>query len=108
MSWVPGKPVIGGNRTNFDVKFAAWEKVLNIDQAGNLTIKATNVTIESSGTVKIKGAATVVIEGAATVELKGAVLKLNQGSKPVARVGDTVTINGPMGIITTGTPTTMA
>lgn len=108
MSWVPGKPVIGGNRTNFDQKFAAWEKVLTIDQAGNLTIKANNVTIESSGVVKIKGAATVVVEAGAVVEVKGALVKLNQGSKPLARVGDTVVVNGPTGTIVAGNPTTQA
>ena len=112
-SWTPGKPTIGVNRSSL---LAALEKVLSVDQAGNVTIKANNVTIESKGTVTIKGAAKVVIESSGAfdlktggvVDLRGSIVKLNNGSRPLARVGDQVAGAGPMGTIVGGNPTTMA
>lgn len=119
-SWTPGTPTIGVNRSAF---LAALEKVVSVDPAGNVTIKAINITLEAAGSIKIKGASAVSIEGMGNVEvkggatievkaggavdLKGGVVRLNGGTHPVARVGDPVTVAGPTGTIINGNPTVM-
>lgn len=110
-SWTPGRPTIGANRPDvaaLEKRLAALEKAISVDPAGNVTIKGINVTIEANATVKIKGAATVSIDASGMVEVKGAQVKLNQGGKPLARVGDPVTVTGPVGTIIAGNPTILA
>ncbi len=111
-----------------DTRLAALENLLNLQKDGSATIKATKlvldaITVEvrsiqsisvkagsqldmrSGSNATLKGGSTVDIEAAATASVKGSLLKLNDGGKPVARLGDTVS---PSGVIVAGSQTIMA
>lgn len=112
-TWNRAMPTIGVGRGDYEQRIAALEKrlaalekVVAVDQSGNVTIKASSFTLDSSSTVKLKGNSTLTLLANGTLEIKGSVVNLN-GGRPVARMGDTVTINGPVGIITSGNPTVM-
>jgi hypothetical protein len=65
------------------------------------------VSIQGAGGVDLRAGAGVNIQGASGVDIRGAFVRLNNGSRPLARLGDSVVAGdrpGP-GQITTGSPT---
>lgn len=68
----------------------------------------------SGGNVKIASAGGLSLQGGATVDIRGAVIKLNGGGRPLARLGDRVTMPATtpgapaLGQISEGSPTVLA
>jgi hypothetical protein len=65
------------------------------------------VSIQGASGVDLRAGAGVNIQGASGVDIRGAFVRLNNGSRPLARLGDSVVAGdrpGP-GQITTGSPT---
>lgn len=87
-------------------KIEALEKTVAVDTAGDVTIRAKSFTLDSTTTVRIKTGAVMTLLSAGRLELQSAAITLN-GGKPLARIGDTVTVTGPVGVIVTGNPTVM-
>ncbi len=78
-----------------------------IQSGKGITVRAaTSIGVQSQVDVSLKAGATATIESTATTHLKGGILKLNDGSKPLATVGSQVQVPGqPIGQIVTGSPT---
>jgi len=74
-----------------------------IESAKKLTVKAMTIEIEGTAlvimkggaSVEVKGGATLVLQGGTVASLKAAVVKLNNGSSPVAAVGSRVVPSAP-------------
>ena len=87
----PGVPSPGASNANLvqkiaalEAKLALLEKALKVGQAGDVVIKATTMTIESSNAVAVKAPtinlqATGVMDlkGGAKLDLKGGIITLN-------------------------------
>ncbi len=92
---------------------------VSIESQGNISINcpiclsigATSVSIKSGSNLGIE-AAIVQIQGQAYVDIKGAPVRLNGGSKPVARTGDmavpTSSAPGAPSVIGLACPTVLA
>jgi hypothetical protein len=93
---------------------ATFDKVRTTTTGGSTgsitTMKSPNgsysISVTNSGIV-LKGPAATIKLTAAIVEINGAKVKLNGCAKPVARVGDVVTLAGA-GTIAQGSPTVCA
>lgn len=79
----PGVPSPGAPNANLvqkiaalEAKLALLEKAVKVGQAGDVVIKATTMTIESSSGVTVK-APTINLQAAAMMDLRAAVIKLN-------------------------------
>lgn len=59
-----------------EAKVALLEKAIKVGQAGDVVIKATNMTIESSTGVAVK-APTINLQAAAKLDLKAGLITLN-------------------------------
>lgn len=64
-------------------------KDATITAIGDVSVSGTNVSVQASGAASFKGA-NVTVEASGVCDVKGSLLKLNGGSKPIARVGDLV------------------
>ncbi len=96
---------------------------IDINAAGSLNLSGTDLNMESDTTMRTQAATTMEIEAGGdmdiaaggdlktgstgTMDLQGALIKLNNGSKPAARVGDTVNTPplGSTGTIISGSST---
>jgi hypothetical protein len=118
-------PQSAGTGSDIEKRLAKLESVIKVGADGGVTIECQGkVRIKSASSIEIDCAATVVVKGGASVDiqagaqlnlkssgmanLQGALLKLNNGSKPLARVGDTVTGSGGPGTIVAGATTVLA
>jgi hypothetical protein len=113
MNWQKGTPQMGEHRGSakmmelearikkLEAQLTKMESVLDIDAGG------TKVELKSKANLKIT-APTIEIEGQGLTEVKGSLLKLNGGTKPIARLGDTVTGGPGSGTIVSGSPSVMA
>jgi len=95
MNWQKGTPQIGEHRASakmmeLEARIAKLEKALRVEANG------TNLVLSCPGTLKIS---------AAIAEINGGILKLNNGSKPVAGVGSMTSGNPGAQTIITGSPT---
>jgi hypothetical protein len=100
MSWQPGKPSIGGHRPDLatleqrviqlEQQLADLMKIVNVEADGAV------VTIASKGVLTLK--ATTVLSA------NGALVKLNNGGKPIGRMGDPIAGNSLIG----GNPAVLA
>jgi hypothetical protein len=100
MSWQPGRPTVGGNRPD---PAALEQRVVQLEQQLAALMKC--IKVEADGaSVTITSAGMMTLRAAAVVELSGALIKLNNGHKPIIRVGDPI-VNG---VLVTGNPTVMA
>ncbi|MBT8070747.1 MAG: hypothetical protein KJO80_09980 [Gammaproteobacteria bacterium] len=112
MNWQKGTPQMGEHRGSakmmelearikeLEAQLKKIESVLDIDSGG------TTVVLKSKSKLKITAPA-VEIEGQSFTEVKGGLIKLNGGTKPVARLGDTVAGGPGTGSIVTGSPSVM-
>jgi hypothetical protein len=62
---------------------------IDIDADGNLNLTGNNITIQASG----------------TLNLNGAQVRLNGGTRPVARIADAVSVTGSSGVISSASAT---
>jgi hypothetical protein len=119
-------PQLPGSPNNaLEQRLAKLESVIKISNDGSVTIECNNkitikagtsVDIEGATTVRVKGASNVEVNAAATLTLKGGamanlqagIVKLNNGAKPLIRMGDMV-MNpvGPPGVLTGGNMTVL-
>ena len=100
MSWQPGKPSIGGHRPD---PAALEQRVIKLEQ--QLASLMKTVKVENDGAVvTIASTGVMTLRAAAVIEMSGAMIKLNNGQRPVIRVGDQI-INGNL---VSGNPTVMA
>jgi hypothetical protein len=83
------------------------EAVVQVSGADVKLVSAAGVIIQAGTNVAIQGGANVNIQGASGVDIRGALLRLNNGSRPFARVGDSVMFGERLGQITTGSPTVL-
>lgn len=65
------------------------------------------VSIQGASGVDLRAGAGVNIQGASGVDIRGALVRLNNGSRPFARLGDSVVAGERPGQITTGSPTVL-
>jgi hypothetical protein len=111
---------------SIEQRLAKLESLIKIGSDGSLTIECNGrIRIKAAASVEIEGATTVVVKGAAKVDvaagtaltlkaagqasLQGSLVKLNGGSKPLARTGDMVALPvGPPGTVQGGNPTVLA
>lgn len=87
----PGVPSPGAPNANLvqkiaalEAKLALLEKAIKVGQAGDVVIKATNMTIESSvgvavkaPTINLQAMAVIEIKGGAKLDLKAGLIALN-------------------------------
>jgi hypothetical protein len=121
-------PTIGAQRVDvagLDARLAALERVVKIEPDGGVTINCTGkVRIRSAMSVEIEAGTALVVKSGTTAEvsagaqltlkspgitnLQGSIVKLNNGSRPLVRVGDPVIT--PMGpaTIPSGATTVLA
>ena len=95
------------NSGDLEKRLAKLESVIKVGVDGGVTIECTgkvriksasSVEIDCSVGVLVKGGATVDVQAGAKLSLKsmgqtdvqGSILRLNNGSRPLARVGDIV------------------
>jgi hypothetical protein len=90
-----------------EARLKALEGVVQVSGPNLKLVSAAGVTIQAGTNVAIQGGAGVSIQGASGVDVRGALIQLNNGSRPFARVGDSVVIGGRLGQITTGSPTVL-
>ncbi len=130
-NWQRANPAIGAQRAapnlaQLEARLAALESVVKIEPDGSVTINCNGkVRIKAAMAVEIEAGSTFVAKSAAGAEVnssgpltlksasianvQGSLIKLNNGTKPLARVGDLV-MNpmGPPGTIQAGNMTIMA
>jgi phage baseplate assembly protein gpV len=82
---------------------------MDIKSTGAMKIDSSaGIDITSTGSATFKGS-TMTIEGTATLDIKAPLIKLNNGTLPIARVGDMVaTPMGPGTILPPGNPQVLA
>jgi hypothetical protein len=79
-------------------------KALVIEIEANAT-----VTVKGSAAVEVSGGASLTLQGGATVFVKGGIVRLNNGSNPVATVGSRVVpLMPPLSKVDSGTATVLA
>ena len=79
-----------------------------VSDAG-MTIQAgAGMAIRGGSDVHLQGGASVRLEGAAGVDIRGSMVRLNNGNKPIARVGDSVAGAAGAAQIVTGSPTVLS
>lgn len=61
----------------------------------------------SGGSVKLVSSGGLVIQAGGGVDIKGSLVRLNGGTKPVARAGDAATVQGPTGAVVAGSATVL-
>ncbi|HEV8584902.1 MAG TPA: hypothetical protein VGT02_08010 [Methylomirabilota bacterium] len=88
-----------------EARLKEMERVVQASGGSLKLVSGGAITIQGGGAVVIKGGAAVDIQGGGGVDIRGATIKLNGGAKPVARIGDTVAIQGSAGQISAGSPT---
>ncbi len=111
---------------SIEQRLAKLESVVKIGSDGSVTLECNGkIRIKAAASVEIDAATTVVVKGAAKVEvsagaaltlkaagqanLQGSLVKLNGGSKPIARTGDMVALPvGPPGTVQGGNATVLA
>jgi hypothetical protein len=90
-----------------EARLKALEAVVQVSGPNLKLVSPAGVTIQAGSDIAIRGGAGVSIQGASGVDIRGALVRLNNGSRPLARLGDSVVTGdrpGP-GQITTGSPT---
>jgi len=81
---------------------------MTIQAGSNVAIQGgAAVNIQGASNVAIQGGAAVNIQGAGGVDIRGALIRLNNGSRPLARLGDSVVAGDRPGQITTGSTTVL-
>lgn len=76
-----------------DYAFPIYDKYGNsvVLSSGGITITSSkDISINVEGNTNIKTTGNTVVESTGTCDVKGSTIKLNGGTKPVARVGDEV------------------
>lgn len=83
------------------------EKVLGIEHPQNVDVASApvNLDIKVDGRISIEASSTLSLRSFGIVDVNGALIKMNDGLKPVAGIGDMVA-SAP-GPITTGSPTVL-
>jgi len=90
-----------------ETRLKALEAVVQLSGSDVKLVSAGGVAIHAGTDIAIRGGAGVNIQGASGVDLRGAIVRLNNGGRPFARVGDSVMIGERLGQITTGSPTVL-
>jgi phage baseplate assembly protein gpV len=73
-------------------KIITTSSKITIEASSAMDIKSTgNLNIESNGSATFKGTS-MTVEGTATLDVKAPLIKLNNGTFPIARVGDPVQV----------------
>jgi phage baseplate assembly protein gpV len=90
-------------------KIITTSSKITIESSSAMDIKSTgSMNIESTGSATFKGTS-MTVEGTATLDVKAPLIKLNNGTFPIARVGDQVaTPMGPGVILPPGNPQVLA
>ena len=90
-----------------EARLKALEAVVQVSGANVKLVSAAGMSIQAGTNVAIQGGAAVTIQGASGVDIRGALVRLNNGGRPFARVGDSVMFGERLGQITTGSPTVL-
>ncbi len=112
MNWQKGTPQMGEHRGSakmmeLEARIKALEAQLKKIESV-LEIATGGALVELKSNVKLKlTAPTIEIEGQALTEVRGSLVRLNGGTKPVARLGDTIAGGPGTGSIVTGSPSIM-
>lgn len=88
-----------------EARLKALETVVQVSGPNVKLVSGASMTIRADTNVVIQGGAAVNIQGASGVDIRGALVRLNNGSRPFARVGDSVVGGERPGQIATGSPT---
>ena len=102
MNWQKGTPQMGEHRGSakmmeLEARIKKLEEVLELTAGGTAVKLSAQTKLEISAPV-------VEISGPALIDLKGSMVKLANGTKPVARLGDTIAGGPGTGSIVTGCP----
>lgn len=98
-------------RVGTTVRLSANSSQIDLESNGNVKIKAgRDLLIESASSMELKGGAqlrargggTTMVESQGVLELRGSPTKINGGSKPVARMHDSVVITAGGGKVVAG------
>jgi uncharacterized Zn-binding protein involved in type VI secretion len=90
-----------------EARLKALETVVRVSGPNVKLVSGADMTIQAGSNVVIQGGAAVNIQGASGVDIRGALVRLNNGSRPLARLGDSVVAGEKPGQITTGSPTVL-
>ncbi len=88
-----------------EARLKVLEGVVQLSGTNVKLVSAAGVTIQAGTNVLIQSAAGVTITGAGLVDIRGSTIQLNNGGRPLARVGDPVIVGGRTGQITAGSLT---
>ena len=95
---------LGQRIAALEARLKALEEVVQVSGNGVKIASPTGVVLQAGSSVTVQGV-TVTVQGNSGVNLRGAQIQLNNGGRPLARVGDTVIVGERIGQITTGSPT---
>lgn len=70
---------------------------VSISAATKLTLDAPVIEIAAAGQLEVSSGGAMDIASGGPMDVQGSILRLNGGSVPAARVGDTVVVSTPMG-----------
>ena len=87
-----------------EARLKVLEEVVQVSGNAVRIASPTGLILQAGSNVTLQGV-TVTIQGNSGVSLRGAQIQLNNGGRPLARVGDTVIVGERIGQITTGSPT---
>jgi hypothetical protein len=90
-----------------EARLKVLEAVIRVSGPNVKLVSGAGMTIQADTNVVIQGGAAVNIQGASGVDIRGALVRLNNGSRPFARVGDSVMIREGIGQITSGSPSVL-
>jgi len=90
-----------------EARLKALEAVVQVSGPNVKVVSGAGMTIQAGSNVVIQGGSAVNIQGASGVDIRGALVRLNNGSRPLARLGDSVIAGDRPGQITTGSPTVL-
>jgi len=90
-----------------EARLKALEAVVQVSGPNVKLVSGAAMTIQAGSNVVIQGGAAVNIQGAGGVDIRGALIRLNNGNRPLARLGDSVVAGDRPGQITTGSTTVL-
>jgi hypothetical protein len=88
-----------------EARLRILEGVVQVSGPNVKLVSGALLTMQAGTNVAIQGGAAVSIHGNSGVDIRGALIQLNNGGRPLARVGDPVLVEGRLGQITAGSPT---
>ena len=88
-----------------EARLKILEGVVQVSGPNVKLVSGAGMTVQAGSNVSIQGGGGVSIHGSSGVDIRGSTIQLNNGGRPLARVGDPVVVGGRAGQITAGSLT---